>query len=224
MAIAPIDAEAAAAQTQGWEIAERSLSTGKIVTAMIFVAVPLTYILESFVPLLIGVPVIVIFIGAKSIALLRGGGEIDRAYDSSARAIAPLGLELIERPQVGAGPRWGPAPGMKTEISGRLEYSGKRHGRYVEVRWEDGACDVYVAAAAAEFEARSTDRRVRSKQADLPGEVATALEAIPRSAAWKNLRLSSDGKGIRVRRKPLGESASWLCDLWLAERLADALS
>lgn len=42
LAVRPIDEDAASAQTQTWEMAERSLGLGKIVTAIIFVIVPLT--------------------------------------------------------------------------------------------------------------------------------------------------------------------------------------
>ncbi len=60
MAVAPIDADALKARSEMWESGRRSLRLGMVVTALIFVAVPATYLLESFLPLLIGAPLIVI--------------------------------------------------------------------------------------------------------------------------------------------------------------------
>jgi len=52
MAVAPIDADALKARSEMWESGRRSLRLGMVVTALIFVAVPATYLLESFLPLL----------------------------------------------------------------------------------------------------------------------------------------------------------------------------
>ena len=116
LAIRPIDADAAKARSEGWEIARSSMGAARIVTAMIFVCVPLTYLLESFIPILIGAPIIVAYALYRSARVLGPGGDLDQGYASTDRAIAPLGLRITERPQVGAGPRMPPAPGMKTYI------------------------------------------------------------------------------------------------------------
>ena len=44
---------------------------------------------------------------------------------------------------------------------------------------------------------------------------------MPNSTRWKKLTVEGGADGILVARKG-GEQADWLCDLWLAERLADA--
>lgn len=179
------------------------------------------YITENAIPVLVGAPIIV------GIALVKGlgmmGGGLAGAYESAARAMEPLGLRQTERPAVGVMQRLGPPGGPKADIRGGLEYTGERHGRAVRVRWDDGACEIRVGGVAApEFEARSGDGRIRNRKQALPPGVTKALESVPRSSRWKNLRVEGGAEGIVVRRKPSGTGSEWLCDLWLAERVADS--
>jgi hypothetical protein len=222
LAIRPIDEDAARARSEGWELARESLGAGRIVTAMIFVCVPLTYLLESFIPLLIGAPIIVGYALYRSARMLGSGGDLDKGYASTNRAIAPLGLEITERPQVSAGPRMPPAPGMKTYITGALRIGGSRHGRKVEIELAGGATEVDVAVRSPEFSARSSDGKLRNKKG-LPPEIERALADVPASTGWKNLTASGDADGIHLRRSRSSEPREWLCDLWLAERLADSV-
>jgi hypothetical protein len=60
LAVKPIDREAIEARGDAWDAGRRSLRLGMIVTLLIFLTVPPIYILESFVPLLIGGPLIAI--------------------------------------------------------------------------------------------------------------------------------------------------------------------
>jgi hypothetical protein len=55
-----------------------------------------------------------------------------------------------------------------------------------------------------------------------PTEILAALEGTPNSTRWKKLTVEGGPAGIVVKRKG-GEQGDWLCDLWLAERLAAAL-
>jgi len=222
LAIRPIDADAAKARGEGWEAARESMGAARIVTAMIFVCVPLTYLLESFIPVLIGAPIIVAYAIYRSGVALGPGGDLDQGYAATDRAIAPLGLRIIERPQVGAGPRMPPAPGMKTYITGALRIAGNRHGRKVEIELGGGAIEIDIAVPSPEFSARSADGKLRNKDG-LPPEIDQALAQVPASAGWKNLNASGDADGIHLRRKRSTEPRDWLCDLWLAERLAGAV-
>jgi hypothetical protein len=54
-----------------------------------------------------------------------------------------------------------------------------------------------------------------------PAEVAAALQAVPNSTRWKSLKVGGGPNGVVVTRKG-GAQSDWLCDLWLAERLASA--
>jgi hypothetical protein len=224
MAVAPIDADAVKARAEMWEAGRRSLRLGMIVTALIFVAVPATYLLESFVPLLIGASLIAILAVWGSIRALAPGGEMDKAYDNVGRAMAPLGLEVTERPKVSIETREATTGRVGPKVHGALVLSGERHGRRVSIRLggeeKAGASEVTVATAAPRFSARSRDGRVRPGDG-APETAVAALKSVPSSARWKKVAVEADSEGVVVTRKA-GEQSDWLCDLWLAERLADA--
>lgn len=224
MAVAPIDADALAARSEMWESGRRSLRLGMVVTALIFVAVPATYLLESFLPLLIGAPLIVLVALWGSIRALAPGGEMDRGYDSVGRAMAPLGLEVTERPKVNIETREATTGRVGPKVSGALVLSGERHGHRVSIRLggeeRSGASEVSVAASAPEFSAKSRDGRVRPGEG-VPEAVVAVLQDVPNSTRWKEVTVAGGPEGIKVARKS-GEQSDWLCDLWLAERLARA--
>jgi hypothetical protein len=222
MAVRPIDTEAVKARGDMWEAGRRSLRLGMVVTALIFVAVPATYLLESLLPLLIGAPIIVLLALWGGIRALAPGGEMDRGYDNVGKAMAPLGLEVTERPQVNIEMRE-PAQGrMGPKIQGALVLSGERNGRHVSIRLGSGETasrsEVCVAGAAPGFNARSRDGRVRPTDS-APESVVAALEEVPNSIRWKKVTVEGGPEGIRITRKG-GRQSDWLCDLWLAERLA----
>jgi hypothetical protein len=194
LAIAPIDAEAVKAQSEMWDAGRRSLKLGAIVFGLIFLTVPPMYLLESFVPLMIGGPLIVIAALYGSFRAIGPGGEIDRGYDLTDQAMKPLGLQVTERPQGSFEPRSPAMPGFDYRLRGTTELSGNRHGRRVTVRFgghEDaGHSEVAVAVPCQEFEAGS-----------------------------KQVTVQSGPEGIVVSRRK-AHPGDWLCDLWLAERLA----
>lgn len=224
LAVEPIDADAVRARSQAWDAGRRSLRLGMIVTLLIFLTVPSIYLFESFVPLLIGGPLIVIAAVFGSIRALAPGGEMDKGYENVGLAMAPLGLEVTERPQVDIETRDAVTGRVGPKIRGALVLSGERHGRAVSVRLGSGevssTSEVTVRASSAEFKAKSRDGRVRAAE-DAPATIAKALKAVPNSTRWKKVTVEGGPEGIVVSRKG-GEQADWLCDLWLAERLADA--
>jgi hypothetical protein len=222
LAVLPIDAEAVKARSQGWDAGRRSLRLGMVVVLLIFLTVPAIYLLESFVPLLIGGPLIVLAAVWGSIRALMPGGELDRGYENVGKAMAPLGLELTERPSVDiemvepVSGRHGP------RVRGALVLSGQRHGRPVTVRLggteRTGTSEVTIGAPAPTFAARSRDGRVRPADG-APKPIVAALAEVPNSTRWKRVTAEGGPDGIVVARKGGGQS-DWLCDLWLAERLA----
>jgi len=229
LAIAPISDEAARANDASWGLVRRSQRTGWIVFALIFVTVPMTYMLETFVPVLIGAALIVIVAVVYLAGLLGGpgggGGSLDEAYEEIDASMRPLGLAVTERPEIGVGTRAVPPYGLKSEVSGALRMDGRRHGRRVEVMMDDGGCEVRVHGSTAfpAFEAKARDGKVRGKRkGELPPEVEAVLASVPGSTAWKGTAASSDADGIVVRQKPI-PGQGWLPGLWLAERLASVV-
>jgi hypothetical protein len=192
LAVRPITAEAVKARGAGWDAGRRSLKLGMVVFALILLTVPAIYLLESFVPLLIGGPLIVIAALYGSFRAVAPGGEMDQGYQRVGEAMEPLGLEVSERPTVSIEMRDPVTPRMGPQIHGVLELSGERHGRRVVVRLGSGDGEVSVAEPSRQYEAAS-----------------------------KRISVRSGPDGIVVTRKG-GAQGDWLCDLWLAERLASA--
>lgn len=223
LAIKPIDNEAIKARGQMWDAGRRSLRLGMIVTLLIFLTVPSIYLFESFLPLLIGGPLIVIAALYGSFRALAPGGEMDSAYDKVGLAMAPLGLTVSERPKVNIEVREATTGRVGPRIHGALVLSGERHGRPVSVRLGSGEVsphsEVTVRLATPAFKAKSRDGKVRPDD-DVPPSLAAALRDMPNSTRWKKLTVEGGPEGIVVARKG-GAQADWLCDLWLAERLAD---
>jgi hypothetical protein len=220
LAIGPIGREAIEARSQMWGAGRRSLRLGMVVTLLIFLTVPSIYLLESFVPLLIGGPLIAIAAIYGSIRAIAPGGEMDTGYENVGLAMAPLGFEVTERPKVSIETRDATTGRVGPRVHGALVLSGERHGRRVSVRLGDGRSEVKVLSATPAFEAKSRDGRVRPAK-DAPAAVAEALKASPNSTRWKKVTIEGGPEGIVVTRKG-GEQADWLCDLWLAELLAAA--
>jgi hypothetical protein len=224
MAVRPIDAEAVKARAAGWETGRRSQNLAMGVTALIFIAVPAMYLTESFVPLLIGAPIIVVLALWGSIRALMPGGEMDRGYENVGRAMAPLGLEVTERPQVSIETREATTGRVGPKIRGALVLAGDRNGRRASVRLDSTETttrsEVTVSTPAPEFKAKSRDGKLRPGD-DTPEKIAARLKDVPSSTRWKKVTVEGGPEGIAVTRKG-GEQADWLCDLWLAERLARA--
>ncbi|HEX7293546.1 MAG TPA: hypothetical protein VF259_03285 [Solirubrobacterales bacterium] len=196
LAVKPIDDEAIRARSQMWDVGRSSMRLGWVVTALIFLTVPPIYLLESFVPLLIGGPLIAIAAIYGSVRALAPGGQLDEGYERVGEAMAPLGLAVAERPQVNIETRDPTTGRVGPKIRGALVLEGERHGRPVSVRLGStevrSTSEVTVREPCREFEAKS-----------------------------KKVSVKSGPEGIVILRKG-GEQADWLCDLWLAERLLSA--
>jgi hypothetical protein len=193
LAIAPVDTDALRARDQMWGVARSSQNLGIVVTILVFLTVPTIYLTESFLPLLIGGPLIVIAALYGAFRAIGPGGAIPGSYELTDRAMEPLGLQVTDKPEGGFEMRFG-SPGFDYRLRGWTVLSGKRHGRPVVVRIggdEDaGMTEVIVGEPSHEFE-----------------------------AVGKRLTVASGPEGIVVSRRK-GDGRSWLCDLWLAERLA----
>ena len=223
MAVRPIDAAAVRARKQVWATTRSSTRTAMLVTALIFLAVPPIYLFDTFVPFFVGAPLIVLIASWKSLRLL--GGGVARAYEDAGDAMAPLGLEMTEHPELtletkGVAPyRVGPA------MRGTLRLAGVRHGRPVGVAIPAGGgvrtrSAVIVSVPVPEFTFRARDGRLKAEPG-APEALAAFLGAVPNSPRWNGVRgRGTPAEGIVVERKS-ARGVDWLLDLWLAERLAD---
>ncbi len=193
LAIGPVGAAAVRARDEAWGIARRSQNLAIVVTVLIFLTVPAIYLTGSFLPLALGGPLIVLVALWGAFRAIGPGGAIEQGYELTDRAMEPLGLRLSDRPDGGFQVRFG-MPGFDYRLRGWTVLSGERHGRPVVVRiggHEDaGTSEVFVGEPCTGFAARS-----------------------------KRVEVGSDQQGIAITRRK-GGGRDWLCDLWLAERLA----
>jgi hypothetical protein len=219
LAVNPIDDEARRARAELWGAARRSMNLGVVIVILIFLAVPPIYLFDTFIPLLIGVPLIVIAALYGSYRAIGPGGEVESGFDRMDAAMRPLGLRLTDRPTVKMVPRAPTMPGYSARLFGPTAMMGERHGHKVEVHQEQGGSETTVHAAVPEFEARVRRGRFAAPEGASPA--AAALEAVPASERWKGVTVRGGPGGVVVARQ--GDPSAWLCDLWLAEHLADEL-
>lgn len=220
LAVHPIDREASQARGAMGGSARRSLHLGMLVCLLIFLSVPPIYLFDTFVPLYIGAPLILLLAIYGSIRAIGSGGEIDKGFERADVSMRPLGLKMVERPDLRFQPRMPPMFGANARLVGPLVMEGKRHGHSVSVNQEDNTSVVSVKSSTPSFEAKASDGRIKTN-GDAPDAIAAALEEIPNSSKWKGVEVHGGRGGIEVARK--GDRSAWLCDLWLAERLASKL-
>jgi hypothetical protein len=216
LAVHPLDDDAVKARAEVWGAARRSLKLGAVIFALIFLTVPSIYLFESFVPLLIGGPLIVLAALYGSYKEIAPGGEVDSGFDRMDRAMKPLGLSLTERPTVRMVPRAPTMPGYSAKLFGPTVMMGERHGHKVDVSQESSMSEVIVHASVPEFEAKVKDGRFAAGNG--VSNAAAVLSSLSRSDRWNGVKIHGGPSGIVVDRK--GDPSAWLCDLWLAERIA----
>jgi hypothetical protein len=226
MAVMPIDKDALRARKDVWGAARGSMRLGMVICLLIFLAVPPIYLLDTFVPLLIGAPLIALIALWKGLPMVGGGGDVAKAYEAANRAMAPLGLELTERLEITIEPKSVAPFRLGPGVHGATEFAGERRGRRVTVRMPAdestrSLCRVRVEVPAPEFEFRTRDGRLKAADG-APAGVAAALKSVPNSPRWNGVRGTAGSDGIEVEHKGVGHG-DWLLDLWLAERLAAAV-
>jgi hypothetical protein len=62
---------------------------------------------------------------------------------------------------------------------------------------------------------------------DAPAAVRDALAALEPAARWRGVKVEAGDDGLLVKRRGsvrASEERRWMDDLWLAERLADAVA
>jgi hypothetical protein len=219
LAVHPIDDDAIKARQELWGAARRSLKLGAVIIILIFLSVPPIYLFGTFVPLFIGGGLVVIAALYGSFMAIGPGGEVDSGYDRMDRAMKPLGLRLTERPSVRMVPRAPTMPGYSARLLGPTVMMGERRGHKVEVHQEQGVSEVTVHASVPEFEAQAKGGRFAA--GDGASNAAGVLTSLSASERWNGVRVHGGRDGVVVDRK--GDPSAWLCDLWLAERIADQM-
>jgi hypothetical protein len=138
--------------------------------------------------------------------------------------LRPLGLEVAETPTLDfrriartavEGP-WGLVAHRGTVLA------GTRHGRNVQVVVDGQRNYTMVEAQVPSFAVESRDGKlVAGKGA--PPAVTESLKELRQAKRWVGTELHAGPEGIVVERTPGRRQNMWLYDLWLAERLLEAL-
>jgi hypothetical protein len=218
LAVKPIDEAAVAeASDRTWGMARDSISSGAKMMVLIFCAVVPWQLFTFYWSLIVFVPIIVFYALYLLSKVLGPGGSLEPIYADSVPTMEPLGLTLVEAPRVEMHRR-PVGPGMESELVGAASYAGERHGRAVTLRLSRETTTT-IAGAFDSFEVKAKDQH-RHAAASSPATVAAVVDALAASTLWTGVTITGGPAGIVVERKRGTEH--WMCDLWLAERLADA--
>jgi len=166
-----------------------------------------------------GVMALIVFILVRTYFLL--GASVTAGEYAYLR---PLGIAVVERPTLDfkriartavEGP-WGLVAGRGTVLA------GTRHGRSVHVVVDSQRNYTMVEAQVPRFTVESREGKlVAGKGAAQP--VVESLAELRKARRWLGMELQARPEGILVERIPDRRQNMWLYDLWLAERLLEAL-
>jgi hypothetical protein len=219
LAIGPVDDTAVDdASTYTWQLGRSSITSGGIIMVLVGCAVIPWQLFQTYWTLYLFVPMIVAYAGFLTSQMFGAGGSLAPMYASSEPTMTPLGLTLTEAPRLETSPRIG-GRGSQKEIVGAATYEGTRHDRAVMLRLA-ASTKTTIAGSYPSFAVKSRDGRLNATGA--PPSVAAVIAPLATSELWKGVTVKGGEKGIVVTRK--NNRASWMCDLWLAERLADAVA
>jgi hypothetical protein len=222
MAVRPVDEKALAGGDAAWGIARHSMNSGAVMVVLIFLAMAPWIIFQWKWSLIVMLPIIGVYLLYLVARIVMPSGTVSQAYRAGADMLSPLGLDMTAQPKVGLNPRFD-RPGYSAKMVGTFALEGERHGRHVTMRREsDGPTTITVGGTYPEFTVKGDGDRVRAARG-APPEIGRALGSLSRSKRWKGMDLEAGGDGITVERRRDSSGFDWLCDLWLAERLADAV-
>lgn len=221
MAVRPVDQRAIEGTAAAWGVARSSMNSAGVMVLLIFIAMAPWIIFQWKWSLIVGVPIIFVYLLYLIVRIFIPSGTVGKAFQASADLLSPLGLDMTQQPKVGLSPRFD-RPGSSAKMVGTYALEGERHGRHVSMRREsDGPTVISVGGAFPGFTVKSDGDQLRAGRG-APREVGRALGSLSQSKRWKGIKLTAGSDGITVERRR-DSGFDWLCDLWLAERLADAV-
>jgi hypothetical protein len=168
-----------------------------------------------------GVIGLIFFIMVRTYFLLGssiGAGEY--AY------LRPLGLAVVERPTIAVNIRtmartvvggpWGVVTGSAVVLA------GTRYDRSVQVVADGKKNYTIVEAHVPPFTVESREGKLVAGEG-APNPVVESLNELRKAKRWVGMELQAGPEGMVVERTAGRRQDMWLYDLWLVERLLDAL-
>ena len=221
LAVRPVDEKALAGTDAAYGLARHSMNSGAVMVVLIFFCVVPWILFQWIWSIVIVGPIIGLYLLYLVARIFMPGGTVAKGFEASAQMLSPLGLDMTQHPQVGLQPRFGQA-GYNSKLVGTLLMEGERHGRRVSVRRDgEGPTVTSVGGGFPEFQVKADGDRLRASRG-APAEIGRALGSLGDSKRWKGVKVAGGPEGIAVQRRR-DSGFDWLCDLWLAERLADAV-
>ena len=221
LAITPDAGRDLAARRAGWDIADSSGRSAAIATLLVIVLMPAAIITQNPTVIVLAAIPIALFALIAAVRVVRPGGQLDQGYAIADDLMEPLGLKGIERPQ------WMPIPYATGELHatviGPTVLGGTRHGREVVVVLQGGDSQVAVACDAPAFTLEGGDGVLRPGD-DVPPAVLRRDRDARAGAPCGAARAWRAATGASSSRAAAAAQTRWQHDLWLAERLADAVA
>lgn len=154
--------------------------------------------------------------GALSWKVVWSALVVDNADRSGPGAMSPIGLHAVQVP-------------MRGETA--AAYQGVRHGRPVHVRFGEvprvgTTTAVWVGVATPPFVAHGDGGTLRAADgaADGAAGASAVLSSLEPAGVWHRMAVHGGGDGVLVSRQVERRAPqAWIHDLWLAERIADAV-
>lgn len=138
------------------------------------------------------------------------GGE--KAY------LKPLGLSVVDTSLSATG---SVDSDSRNYIPGATVIAGTRHGRMVQIEASGKHSLTLVSGGIPHFAVHSQNGKLLPSE-DAPDPVKSSLRSLRKAKRWIGIELLASQEGIAVERESKGQNM-WLYDLWLAERLFEAL-
>jgi hypothetical protein len=218
LAIGPVDDTAIEDATDyTWGLGRSSISGGGVIMVLVACAVIPWQLFQTYWTLYLFTPLIIGYAGYMLSKVMASGGSLAPLYALSEPTMTPLGLTITETPTVQTSPRVAGA-GTQKQITGTATYEGERHGRNVRLRL-GSKTTTQIAGSYPGFTIRNRSGKLQPA-ANAPAAVKSVVAPLAASPLWTGVNVHGGEDGIVVERKD--NRSSWMCDLWLAERLADA--
>jgi hypothetical protein len=121
---------------ESWNLATGVFRDGRNMTLLICVLMIPALMLQNVQLILFAAVPIVLYAIFLAFRTVMRGGTYDQAFDALGRRVAPLGLEVVDRPTIIVRPRFDGNYSLRHQEIGPTVLEGMRHGRKVRVEWD----------------------------------------------------------------------------------------
>jgi hypothetical protein len=125
-----------AGSDDGWNLAAGVFRDGRNMVVLIVVLMIPALMLQNVELILLAAVPIVLYALFLAFRTVMRGGTYDQAFDLLDKWVAPLGLEVVDRPKIVVRPRFDGTGTLRHQEIGPTVLEGTRHGRKVRVEWD----------------------------------------------------------------------------------------